>query len=306
MTYAGRRRRRRQGLRRAPQIAALIVLCLVMQFRVGTCHRHSRRKIRFVGGSTILRGGDSRASVTATTTKRPLESIHSREPCRFFIWDAMSAIRYHMCHSELKKYIYEGKGGKKYVRLLPDSVLEKLYPCTQYATDRCSICQFSFRDHLVSWWKPRLGSDLDLHLDSVQSQAITHIPPYKVEWGGRGIGWVWTQTQASTKKYGLAELKKYAFHRLCVQEVSPKQLSQDQIGKEFFIWNDYNETDMTHLLPWDRPVPFQTRSPDSGTMNTLTWVAKFLLIGQIDTFMTLQRKENNRFIQEQIFVEGKR
>ena len=81
----------------------------------------------------------------------------------------------------------------KFVRIKPNSVLEKLYPPSQHVPDRCLVCGYSFDNHLKAWWFPHLYSPFDRHLDDIyeayavstdadqnninKKKARTHHPP---------------------------------------------------------------------------------------------------------------------------------
>lgn len=82
-------------------------------------------------------------------------------------------MKYHVCRNLVQKYLYEGMGGKKFIRTQPGSVLDTLYPCTNHSPNACSICGHTFQDHLLFWWKSRRNekSDYDLHLDKTYFRA---------------------------------------------------------------------------------------------------------------------------------------
>mmetsp|Transcript_14104 Transcript_14104/g.21143 ORF Transcript_14104/g.21143 Transcript_14104/m.21143 type:complete len:316 (-) Transcript_14104:330-1277(-) len=101
------------------------------------------------------------------TQSVPLTNRSSRAPCRTFLWDAPSAARHHICKRLLRGRVYEGMGGKKFVRIKPNSVLEKLYPPSRHGPDRCLVCGYSFDNHLKAWWFPHLYSPFDQHLDAM-------------------------------------------------------------------------------------------------------------------------------------------
>lgn len=53
------------------------------------------------------------SSLTSPLSRRGGSLNRSRPACRFFVWDAVSAGRFHMCNHLLKDRVYEGLGGKK-------------------------------------------------------------------------------------------------------------------------------------------------------------------------------------------------
>lgn len=46
-----------------------------------------------------------------------IEAANIRSPCRMYVWDIPSAIRFHMCKRLLQENMFEGLGGAK-VRIL--------------------------------------------------------------------------------------------------------------------------------------------------------------------------------------------
>jgi len=100
-------------------------------------------------------------------------------PCKLFVWDAPSAFRYHLCKRLLRGNIYEGLGGKRFVRIKPKSVLESLYPPSSHGSDRCLLCHHTFADHLASWWFPNRYTPFDTWLDDTRmnySEEVETVP----------------------------------------------------------------------------------------------------------------------------------
>jgi len=95
----------------------------------------------------------------------------TRKPCGFFVWDVMSASRYHVCIRLLRESVYEGLGGKKFLRMKQGSVLASLYPLSMHGPDRCLICNQSFHRHLMTWWFPKRYTPYDLYLDGVNKEC---------------------------------------------------------------------------------------------------------------------------------------
>jgi len=107
--------------------------------------------------------------VTSNTSsvQSPLPQKTRQSPCRFFVWDGGSAIRYNICKRLQTENTYEGLGGKMFVRIKPGSLLQSLYPLSRHSPDQCLLCGQSFRDHLKSWWFSRLYTPYDIYLDRV-------------------------------------------------------------------------------------------------------------------------------------------
>ena len=128
-----------------------------------------------MGGSTT----DERHSVIISATKsfdskkkhiRRLPSIPSQSEsssppcccrCCIYIWDILSYLKYHHVQSQSKQYIIEGKGGKKFIRIPPNSILKIWYPqllSGALKTNSCWLCGYSWQDHLRYWWDCRKRS----------------------------------------------------------------------------------------------------------------------------------------------------
>lgn len=90
--------------------------------------------------------------------------------CSLYVWDAPSALLAKWCQHLLKDCIYEGRGGHKFVRIPPGSILQLLYP-NNYSTDRCLLCGGTFRDHLTLWWGKHLYTPFDRLLDRTLEEA---------------------------------------------------------------------------------------------------------------------------------------
>lgn len=60
----------------------------------------------------------------------------------------------------------------KFVRIQPGSMLQLLYPCSQYSLDKCVLCGGTFRDHLTLWWSKHLYTPYDRYLDQVYHESM--------------------------------------------------------------------------------------------------------------------------------------
>jgi len=61
---------------------------------------------------------------------------------------------------------------EKFVRIEPGSMLQLLYPCSRYSTDRCLVCGGKFQDHLKLWWSRHLYTPFDLYVDQVYKDGV--------------------------------------------------------------------------------------------------------------------------------------
>jgi hypothetical protein len=51
-------------------------------------------------------------------------------------------------------------------------MLQLLYPCSQYRTDKCIFCGGTFQDHLTLWWSKHFYTPLDRYLDRVYQDGV--------------------------------------------------------------------------------------------------------------------------------------
>lgn len=94
--------------------------------------------------------------------------------CPIFLWNPVSYVRSHLCRRLVRDQVYEGLGGKKFVRIKPDSLLSALYPCSQHKTDGCLVCGHTWHDHLHDWWgrrRPARHAPCDDHVDAVYDRC---------------------------------------------------------------------------------------------------------------------------------------
>jgi hypothetical protein len=86
--------------------------------------------------------------------------------CGLYIWNAPSALLHKWCTHLLRECIYEGRGGVKFVRIEPGSILQLLYPSLRhYRPDSCLLCGGTYQDHLALAWAKHLYTPLDRRLD---------------------------------------------------------------------------------------------------------------------------------------------
>lgn len=97
----------------------------------------------------------SESTVLSDTSYR---TSSSRCHCHIFIWDFPSYFKYHHVLNLSRQYTIEGLGGKKFIRIPPNSILEKFYPqlvSGQLKPNKCWLCGYSWQDHLKFWWDCR-------------------------------------------------------------------------------------------------------------------------------------------------------
>lgn len=93
--------------------------------------------------------------------------------CRLFIWDIVSYIKYKHTTNQVKEQTIEGLGGKKFIRIQPNTLLEQWYPQLRRGLlkpNSCAICGYSWDDHLMYWdylkQKKRGVSEFDKHINA--------------------------------------------------------------------------------------------------------------------------------------------
>jgi hypothetical protein len=75
--------------------------------------------------------------------------------CKFFLWNIISYIKYKETTYQVRENTIEGIGGKRFVRVKPNSLLERWLSqlrANQLKTDGCILCGHSYREHLEYWW----------------------------------------------------------------------------------------------------------------------------------------------------------
>lgn len=95
-----------------------------------------------------------------TNRKSIVSSSHDDCPtscrCSFFVWDFVSYYLYKMTMRQVRENTFEGKGGKKFIRIQSSNkALETLYPqlrAGELKKDGCLVCEHSWKEHLEYWW----------------------------------------------------------------------------------------------------------------------------------------------------------
>ena len=154
-----------------PSLAFLSRFCLMPLLCIAAKHyihdssptmdSPSPRRLGSRQGIIARHGDETKTSPNNLRRKHP-PTTHDPCPkecrCRFFLWDFVSYYKYHETISLAQQNIFEGKGGKKFVRLQPNTNLEKWYPQLRQGllkTDGCLLCGHSYNDHLQFWWNRR-------------------------------------------------------------------------------------------------------------------------------------------------------
>uniref|UniRef100_A0A7S0CEK4 Uncharacterized protein n=1 Tax=Proboscia inermis TaxID=420281 RepID=A0A7S0CEK4_9STRA len=138
-----------------------------MNYQFHAIKHNGYRWIFILVTSLIILSDGSYGSPLLATIAQHASLNPVKATCPFFILDVSSLVKYKLCVRLMQSKVYEGRGGKKFVRIRPNSLLEDLYPCSQHSPNRCLICKETFRDHLLSWWMPHLNSPYDKYIDNL-------------------------------------------------------------------------------------------------------------------------------------------
>ncbi|KAL7460645.1 hypothetical protein ACHAXS_001088 [Conticribra weissflogii] len=92
-------------------------------------------------------------SSSSPSPPHPFPPPNTKCRCPIYLFNPFSYHQYHEAIYQIRQHTYEGLGGRKFVRILPGSTLEALYPKRkEFKPDECMVCGFRWRDHLEYWW----------------------------------------------------------------------------------------------------------------------------------------------------------
>lgn len=244
---------------------------------------------------------DSRLS---RSLPRPCEGEHTipnhRRACNFYAWDIRSAALYKWCHHLLKDHVYEGRGGKKFVRFESNSILQLLYPCRQYSPNKCIVCGGSFPDHLELWWSKNLYTPFDMYMDKTYEDAL------QIDDGVEGTR---NERKGASKKTTPAIFgpPTYSFHRRYVQDVSDLIHGVDGFENQMRVLrqklrkDSKRQSEIAHNLRLTRfpecGIAYVTPQAKSENGKRLSWalrIARSLCLNSLENFVRLQESENIR------------
>ncbi|CAM9445856.1 unnamed protein product [Pylaiella littoralis] len=97
------------------------------------------------------------------------------EPCRMFLWNAVSAERFCECTRLLKftadRTLWEDSHQQLWLRIPFTSPLLRLFPCQQHSLTRCAKCGHDYRAHVERTRQRRKGRPYDQHVKQQQQQS---------------------------------------------------------------------------------------------------------------------------------------
>ncbi|KAG5186695.1 hypothetical protein JKP88DRAFT_235919 [Tribonema minus] len=130
-----------------PQRVALLYLLILATLH--TCcdaSSDSRRRQPAPSGRRMRQQSQHQHQEPTQFTKR------AEGPCRFFLWNASSALQWCTCtrlyEQTRRDWLYEGRGGQRFLRVTANNPLRRLYPCERHSMNRCLLCGHSFREHI--------------------------------------------------------------------------------------------------------------------------------------------------------------
>eukprot|EP00980_Cylindrotheca_fusiformis_P006551 scaffold1384_cov116-Cylindrotheca_fusiformis.AAC.29 len=232
-------------------------------------------------------------------TGEPTVPTH-RRACNMYTWDIRSALLYKWCHHLLKDHVYEGRGGKKFVRFESNSILQLLYPCSRYSPNRCIVCGGSFPDHLELWWSKHLYTPFDRVIDRTYKEGV------RIDEGMKDNR---NAKKRDSKKPTPAVVgpPRYAFHRHYVEDVNDliegvkgfenqmnvlkKKLSKDQRKKK----NSLDRMTLTRFQ--ESGVAYLTPELQLKSGKRPSWalrIARGLCLINLEYLVGLQENENEK------------
>lgn len=297
-------------------------------------HQQPYQKKPNSAASLLLRGGslqsrrwermDGKAlgGSESTALQSSLSSAAGGRACSFYVWDAPSALLHRWCHHLLKDCVYEGLGGRKFVRIEPGSILQLLYPCSRYSPDRCIACGGSFRDHLTLWWAKHLYTPFDRNMDNTYAAGSVLEPTFpglattrrrrnrsRSSSSSANRGKKRTTSSSKKKSEPVPMMRVYAFHKRYVTDL-------DSLAPEVKVWNTELrrkvdrekgkiESKIGWRMEWRRVISTEkkmfyavpTSAPINGeprkTSATETFM-RYVVLGAVDRLIGLQEAENDK------------
>lgn len=213
------------------------------------------------------------ASFLGTTTT----STTKRRACSLYVWDFPSAVLSKWYNHLIQDCIYEGRGGKKFVRIEPGSVMQLLFPHRKhFHCDRCLLCGGRFVDHLTLWWAKHLYTPYDLYLDRTSRDGV-HL---KIEDDDR-------TTEAPPREH--------VYHRKYV--LDPRELPQSikaikQELKERYPGKERFEIRQAGDIHY--AVPAEEISKESRKNPLLLSLVRSICLQGVDRLIQLQASDNSK------------
>lgn len=269
-------------------LLALLFICCTHASKVSSTYPYRSQSKKSRTQSTVT------ASQQQPCTGEPSVPC-SRRACKYYVWDLRSALLYKWCNHLLKDHIYEGRGGKRFVRFESNSILQLLYPCSRYAPDRCMVCGGGFSDHLELWWSKHLYTPWDLYMDRTYKEGEVLKEEDKSRRGRK-------QTAPL-----VVSPPKYAFHRRYVDDIShliagctnlqeQKEILKDhlrrikQAKREKQRLTRMPEYGVAYMTPYD----FKGKEKGNKRSSFVVELARILCLLRLESLVLDQEYENKR------------
>ena len=224
----------------------------------------SPRRLASRQGIIARHGDEAKTSPNNLRWKHP--PTHDTCPkecrCRFFLWDFVSYYKYHTTISLAQQNIFEGKGGNKFVRLQPNTNLEKWYPQLRQGflkTDGCLLCGHSYNEHLQFWWNRRRKKGDVSEFDRCMTMGVAD-----------------------------RDFKRNSFHKSYVQEVDEK--SANSLRRRGMEIRKSIETGVIFVVP--RFDPLADGHPKSIGSVLLLSLARIQSLVRLEDLMWLSKVES--------------
>lgn len=236
---------------------------------------------------SMCQGAQQRSRSTRQTASAFESTCPRRKACGFYIWDAPSALLFRWCKHLQKDCIYEGRGGDRFVRVRPGSMLQLLYPCHRYSPDRCLLCGGCYKDHLILGWVKHLYKPFDRFLDKDFADSL--VPAIN----------------KSQRKYSAsdADIRRHAFHRRYVLDISNQIVDKKGNKLPYRERERILKQEFTQRFGSSRgpPVPVVSsngalflpdKSPEGKRPSVLIGLCRLLLINSVKSMYQLQLRDN--------------
>jgi hypothetical protein len=120
-------------------------------------HRTTKMGLNETSGRSNM-NGPKRGAGNVLDSEYYGSDDNDNSACGLYVWDFFSATKYHMCRKAMRDCVYEGRGGKKFIRVKRRSLLGALYPCDKHSSDRCIFCHQPSLAHRRKLIKPNGGN----------------------------------------------------------------------------------------------------------------------------------------------------
>lgn len=242
---------------------------------MGAPSQHSNLHMTSGQDATYLSGKKASKLQQRKGSHRRGVSSSSHEPCptpchcKFFLWNFISYYKYKQTMLQSQQNTFEGRGGKKFVRIQPNTILERWYPQLregQLKTDACFLCGYSWKDHLEYWWHCRR-----------RQGGVSAFDHYM-------------------EKSAVDRGDKFAFHKKYVDEIDSSKRRYHGKGQEVRKTFD-GEASYSYLVPPFDPLLADGRPKSIGSVLLLA-LARTSSLVRIEELMWLSTVESSRSRQE--------